>query len=232
MFGETPNFANSATYRTLIQRAATLSKKSLLSLFFGCGLIALGVLCNYLLAGQSTRLSWDISVTACGLMFVLAGLFLVLHTLWPRFSNSGLYASAVGFVLIYSLVYAFTIGLLLIGSRGDYGHCEAMIQSIAATAPIPPSAFSPTQPAVSCLEGNYGLFRTRYQILQIYGVSDPAKQDLIVVKLKQIKNAENTEAMQILFYESENVLFWRNDKNGASGRTRGTESLLRIAVVH
>ena len=129
---------------------------------------------------------------------MLAGLFLVLHTLWPRFSNSGLYASAVGFVLIYSLVYAFTIGLLLIGSRGDYGHCEAMIQSIAATAPIPPSAFSPTQPAVSCLEGNYGLFRTRYQILQIYGVSDPAKQDLIVVKLKQIKNAENTEAMQIL----------------------------------
>lgn len=232
MFGETPNFATSATYPTLIERAVTLRKKSLFPLFFGCGLIALGVLCNYLLAGQSTRLSWDISVTACALVLVLTGLLLVLHALWPRLSNFGLFALASVFVLIYSLAYAFTLGLLFIGSSGDYGHCEQMIASVSATAPIPPSAFHPTQRAVFCNEGNYGLFRTRYQILQVYGVSERAKQDAILVKLKQVKYAENTEAMQVLFYERENVLFWRNDKNGASGGTRGPESLLRIAVVH
>jgi hypothetical protein len=228
MSGETPISTTSAT---LIQCAVARGKKSPFPLSFGCGLVVLGVLCNRVLAGQTTMLSWDIAVTGCALILVLTGLLLILHVLWSRLSNWGLFALAVVLVLVYSLVYAFTLGLLFIGSRGDYGHCREMIQSVAATAPIPASAFNPTEPAVFCLEGNYGLFRTRYQILQVYGVTGRAKQDAILVKLKQVRHIENTEAIQVLFYQRENVVFWRNDKNGASGGTRGPESLLRIAVV-
>jgi hypothetical protein len=163
---------------------------------------------------------------------VLAGLVLVVHAWWPPLSNLGLLALAAVLVSIYSLVYVFLLGLLFLGSQGDYGHCQEMIQTVVVTAPIPASAFRPTEPAIFCREGNYGLFGTRHQILEVYGTADRAKQDAILAKLDQAKPSENTEAIQVLFYEKENVLFWKKDRGGANGGTRGPESLIRIAVVH
>ena len=232
MFGETPTFATSATYPTLMQRVITRCKNNPFLVFLGCGLIVLGLSCNYVLAGRTTRLGWDVAVTIFGLLLMVPGLLIVLHVIWPRLSTVGLLAVGILSATIYSLVYVFTLGLLFISSRGDYGHCEQMIQSVAATAPIPPSAFDPTQPAAFCREGNYGLFRTRYQILEIYAITERKTQDAILVSLKRVRRAENTESIQVLFYERENVQFWHNDKNGVSGGNRGPEVLLRTAVVH
>ena len=79
---------------------------------------------------------------------------------------------------------------------------------------------------------NYGLFRTRYQILDIYGITDRATQDAILLKLTQVRHAEHTEVIQVLFFEKENVRLWKSDMNSASGGERGPGSPLRIAVVH
>ena len=201
-------------------------------LFLGCGFVASAVLCNYVLAGRSTSLLWDALVTGIALGLLLCGLILVVRALRPKLNNFGLVLFAIGVVSSYGVVYAITIGLLVVSSESDYGHCEEMIQSIAATAPIPMSAFDPSHPAVFCKVGNYGLFRTRYQVLEVYGVSDRAKQDEILMRLKQTKHRLNTQAVQVLFYEKENVQFRKNDKNGSSEGIRGPESVLRIATVH
>jgi hypothetical protein len=141
---------------------------------------------------------------------------------------------AIGIICatIYSLVYVFTLMLLFVASRGDYGHCDQMIQTAAASGRVPPSAFDPTRPAGFCMVANYGLFRTRYQILGVYGVTDRNAQDAILGGLKQLRHDENTEAIQVLFYEKENVKILRSVKNGTNGGTRGPEILLRTAVVH
>lgn len=231
MFEEKPTFSSSPTHSTLIQQAVALSERSPFFLSVGFGLIALSVLCNSLLAGRSIRLWWDIGETACALLLLVTGLVLVTHAFWPQLTRAVLLALAIVLVTSYGLIYVFTLGLLFVSSRGDYGHCEQTIQSVTATTPIPPSAFNPAQKAVFCLEGNYGLFRTRYQILEVYGVADRTTQDAILVQLNRVRDIENTEAIQVLFYEKENVKFWKNDKNGASGGRREPESLLRIALV-
>jgi len=231
MFGDTPIFSSPASGPTMIQRAVALSKGSPYFFTFGWGLFALGLLCNYLLAGRRTTLRWDMEVTATALVLVVAGLLLVLHALRPQLSDAVHFALAIVSVTIYGLIYAYTLGLLILSSSGDYGHCEDMIENASATAPLPPAAFDPMRKAVFCLEGNYGLFRTRYQILEVYGITDRATQDAILQQLDRVRHVENTEAIQVLFYEKENVRLWKNSKNGASGGERGPESLLRIALI-
>src|ERR1700690_960906 len=232
MFGENPTFALSETYPASIRNVIVRCKNSPYTVSLACGLVVLGLLCNYVLSGRTTNLHEDIGVTGLALLLVLAGMLLGVRVLWPQMTPTALLAIGIICATIYCLVYVFTLGLLFVSSRGDYGHCEQMIHGVAATASIPPSAFDPAHPAAFCLEGNYGLFRTRYQILQIYGVAERKTQDAILVSLNRVRQAENTESIQVLFYERENVHLWHNDKNGASGGTRGPEILLRTAVVH
>jgi hypothetical protein len=232
MFYQPPDLSVSAAVLTSVQRAVAASKKRPLFLAFGLGLVTFGVLGNHLLAGRNTKLSWDIEVTAWAFVLVLAGFLLVLRVLQPQLKTASLFAFALALVTVYSLIYAWTIGLLLVSSRGDYGHCEELIRGVSTSAPIPPSAFDPTKRAVFCMVANYGLFRTRYQILDIYGITDRATQDAILLKLTQVRHAEHTEVIQVLFFEKENVRLWKSDMNSASGGARGPESPLRIAVVH
>jgi hypothetical protein len=128
-------------------------------------------------------------------------------------------------------VYATNLALLMVSSRGDYGHCDQIKRAIVETVPIPPSAFNPAEPALACLVGNYGLFRTHYQTVLVYGVTGPAQQDAILLQLKRLRKAVNAEAIQVLFYEKENVRTWKA-ASGASGGERGPETITRTAVVH
>src|SRR5277367_3706836 len=116
MFDETPEFSISAAMLMSVQRAVAACKKRPVFLTFGLALVTFGVLCNHFLAGRSTRLTWDIVVTAWAFVLVLAGFLCLLRVLQPQFKIASLFALALALVTVYSLIYAWTVSLLFISS--------------------------------------------------------------------------------------------------------------------
>jgi hypothetical protein len=75
------------------------------------------------------------------------------------------------------------------------------------------------------------MFLTRYDVLNIYGVTTSVAQTRVLGNLKNFRRASNTKPLTVEFYEKENWTSWHNEKSGASGGKRGPEKLIREVVI-
>ena len=113
---------------------------------------------------------WDAVCSVGGAVAILWGLVAIVRACAPNVSFTVL--RIVRNVLLVSYIgwYCFSY-LLSVGNKtGKLGHCQDFWDAIVQTNVVPQSVSSPGQPAVFCSEAEYGIFRSRYQLVWTYGV--------------------------------------------------------------
>jgi hypothetical protein len=139
----------------------------------------------------------------------------------------------MGLVIPIAVLYGlFYVGIEFVDSGvGAFADCHGLRAAAASSGDIPESLSTPDNPAVSCQTGLFGMFLTRYDILNIYGVTTSVAQTRVLGNLQNFRRASNTKPLRVEFYEKENWTSWRNEKSGASGGKRGPEKLIREVVI-
>jgi hypothetical protein len=113
--------------------------------------------------------------------------------------------------------------------------------AVVQTNVVPQSVSSPGKPAVFCGNAEYGILRSRYQVLEIYSVPMDA-QNVVLAAVSRTRHRWNGEGVQVVFYQREN---WRiggpynadgtlADKDGIvipGSATRGPEKIERVSVI-
>jgi hypothetical protein len=137
--------------------------------------------------------------------------------------------------------YSPQVLLFGISESDDYGRCQDLVVAVVQTNVVPQSVSRPGQPAVFCSNAEYGILRSRYQVLQIYSVPMDA-QNVVLAAVSSTHQRLNGEGVQVVFYQREN---WRigapynadgtlADKDGTvvpGSATRGPEKIERVSVI-
>lgn len=119
---------------------------------------------------------------------------------------------------------------MAIGKSGDLGHCLDFVDAAVQTNVVPQSVSSPGHPAVFCLTAEYGILRSRYQVIEIYSVPRD-QQNKVLAALTTARHRVNGAAVQVLFYDKENWKTWTSKDGRVTGGSRGPEKIQRVAVV-
>lgn len=173
---------------------------------------------------------WDVLCSCGGFTAMVAGLLITVQAIAPK-TSSRLLRTIFGVLIgAYAALYLLTI-VSMSFSSGDWGHFEDLSQAAIRTNLIPQSVSQPNRPAVFCEIMRYGIFRNRYQVMLIYGVPRDA-QDLILASIRSAQLRLSAEPVRVMFYERENWRTWHNEADGASGGSRGPETLDRVTVIH
>ena len=104
------------------------------------------------------------------------------------------------------------------------------MDAVAQTHVVPQSVSSPGRPAVFCEKMEYGILRSHYQVLDIYGVPADA-QHVVLSAVSSAHHRFDSEAVQVVFYHGENWRTWTNKDGSVSGASRGPEKIERVAAV-
>jgi hypothetical protein len=145
-----------------------------------------------------------------------------------------LLVSYIGWGLFSFLASAFQ-------KSGDLGHCQDFIDAAVHTNAVPQSVSSPGQPAAFCSIAEYGILRSRYQVLETYGVPRD-QQSKVLTAVTAAHRRVHGPPVQVVFYQREN---WRiggpynadgtlADKDGTvipGSATRGPEKIERVSVI-
>jgi hypothetical protein len=212
-----------------------------------------GLLINYLVEHRALGIWLGLLLSVAAFWLTLTGLaigviqlihFLKSHsvvdvTLSRQSTGSGsVHASPRPFLVMGAAVPAAVLyGLLCVGigftdsGVGAFADCEGLRGAAASSGNVPESLSVPGGPAVSCQTGLFGMFLTRYDVLNVYGVTASATQGRVLQNLENYRRTSHTKPIRVEFYEKENWTSWHNEKNGASGGRRGPERLIREAVV-
>jgi len=222
------------------------------ALFFFAGLLinylaehrALGILLGFLLSVVAFWLTLaGLGIGAVQLIHLLKSRSVVDVTLFRQGGDSGsVHASPRPFVVMgLAIPIALLYGLLYVGieftdewrsSRaGAFADCQGLRDAAASSAELPESLSVPGGPAVSCQTGLFGMFLTRYDVLNVYGVTASAAQARVLQSLENFRRASHAKPIRVEFYEKENWISWHNEKNSATGGRRGPEKLIREAVI-
>jgi hypothetical protein len=207
----------------------------------GVVLVFAGLCVGTLLPPMRYSLWRDAVCSLGGVVGILYGFVIIVRACAPNVSlrllrivRTVLVVSCFGWYLFSSL------GLGLEWS-GDYGHCQDLVAAVVQTNVVPQSVSSPGQPAVFCQKAEYGILRSRYQVLQIYSVPMDA-QNIVLAAVSSARHRLNSERVQVVFYQREN---WRiggpynadgtlADKGGTiipGSATRGPEKIERVSVI-
>jgi len=196
----------------------------------GLLLVPLGFAVGTWLAPIRPNLWWD-AICSCGAVAaIVLGTLMVLQASVPTFPSAALQVIATASILLYFGWYALTVAVLAFHSSGSWGHCDDLRQPAIQTGLIPQSVSQPNLPSVFCLVAEYGIFRSHYQVLEIYGVPRQG-QATVLEAVRNTRLRLQTEPVQVLFYDRENWRTWSNPKNGASGGSRGPETVQRVVVI-
>ena len=182
---------------------------------------------------------WDAVCTLGGVIAILWGIAAIARAWAPNVSPAVLRVVRNVLLVGYIGCYLFSF-LLSVGDKTGNGHCQDFWDAVVQTKVVPQSVSSPGQPAVFCSEAEYGIFRSRYQLVWTYGV--PRDQQQKVLAAVTARHRVNGAAVQVVFYQREN---WRvggpynadgtlADKDGTvipGSATRGPEKIERVSVI-
>lgn len=184
---------------------------------------------------------WDAVCTLGGVVATLYGFMAMVRACAPNVSLTLLRVLAA--VLLVSYIGWGLFSFLGLGFEmsGDLGHCQDLIDAAVHTNAVPQSVSSPGQPAVFCSIAEYGILRSRYQVIETYSVPRD-QQQRVLTALTVAHRRLNGAAVQLVFYQREN---WRvggpynadgtpADKDGTvitGSATRGPEKIERVAVI-
>jgi hypothetical protein len=206
----------------------------------GIVLVLAGLCVGTLLPPMRYSLWWDAVCSLGGVFGILSGFVIIVRACAPKVPLGLL--RIVSIVLLVSYIGWCLFLFLALGLEWpDLGHCQDFINAANQTKVIPQSISSPGQPAVFCQEAEYGIFRSRYQVLQIYSVPRDA-QNVVLAAVRSALQRLKSQPVQVVFYQREN---WRiggpynadgtlADKGGTiipGSATRGPEKIERVSVI-
>jgi hypothetical protein len=128
---------------------------------------------------------------------------------------------------------AFYLGMQFISTGADrLGECAGLVQAANGSHDVPDSQSFPGEPAVGCALERYGMFLSYYNDLAVFGVTDSSAQTRVLQDLSDYREKFHTRPMHVAFYEKQNVMPLRFDKQGKSwGWQAGPAQLLRLATL-
>jgi hypothetical protein len=184
---------------------------------------------------------WDAVCTIGGVVAILYGFMAIVRACAPNVSLRLLRIVLTVLLVSYIGWYLFLFLGLGLEWSGDLGHCQDFIDAAVHTNAVPQSVSSPGQPAAFCSIAEYGILRSRYQVLQIYSVPRDA-QNVVLAAVSSTRHRLNSGGVQVVFYQREN---WRiggpynadgtlADKDGIvipGSATRGPEKIERVSVL-
>jgi hypothetical protein len=211
----------------------------------GAALLAFGLLSNYVLEShsflkpglQSPRMymgGWPNQLLPIVSFYLsAAGLLLVIFGLRERISSrSSLLAGFLVGAVLTGVFALFDISEQIFATGSDtLSECSGIIQAASDSYPIPDSLSQPGHPAAFCAGEQYGMFMSHFNDVSIYGVTARTAQDRMLHDLSAYRGLSHVHPLHVGFYEKENWTGWRNEKNGASGGSRGPENLIRVTTV-
>jgi hypothetical protein len=199
----------------------------------GIGLVLLlsGLVLNYVFARQNVGPRTELSLTIAPFFVAATGAALSIVGM-ARLPLQRALRTALLIAAPITLLYApLYIGMRFLRTGADlFGECTTVCQTAAASNVVPVSLSVPGQPAVFCSVERRGIFLSYYNRLAIYGVTDPAAQELVLRNLSDYYRATHINPLQVRFFERENWTV-RQGKNGVSSGSRGHEHLLRVVNI-
>jgi hypothetical protein len=200
-----------------------------------------GLCIGTLLPPMRYSIWWDAVCTLGGVVAILYGFMAMVRACAPNMSLTLLRVLAAVLLVSYIGWGLFSFLGRRFENSNDLGHCRDFMDAAVQTNVIPQSASSPGQPDVSCEIADYGILRSRYQVIVIYGVPRHL-QDKVLMALTTAYHRLNGTSVQVVFYEKEN---WRiggpynadgtlADKDGTvipGSATRGPEKIERVSVI-
>jgi hypothetical protein len=135
-------------------------------------------------------------------------------------SMSALRWIVLGFLVFYLLAYL----TMTTTSSEDLWECTVIVKAIEAEHRIPPSLSAPGRPGVFCDKGVHLPFLNAYDTVVVYGVTDRAEQDAIIVTLANIRHESYVRKVRLQFIDKENWTTWSDPRSGRRGGDRGPES--------
>jgi hypothetical protein len=184
---------------------------------------------------------WDAVCTIGGVVAILYGFTAMVRARAPNVSLTLLRVIRTVLLVSYIGWGLFSFLALAVRKSGDLGHCQDFVDAAVHTNAVPQSVSSPGQPAVFCSVAVYGILRSRYQVMETYGVPRDQQQKVLAA-LTIAHHRVNGAAVQVVFYQREN---WRvggpynadgtlANKDGTvipGSATRGPEKIERVSVI-
>ncbi|MGA9853101.1 MAG: hypothetical protein WBR15_09240 [Gammaproteobacteria bacterium] len=192
--------------------------------------ITSAIVMNHILEGYAFNNLFNLVFPAALCALILIGICCIVVGLWPRKYKSyrWLLFSTACFTLCLYIFSCLSAWFLDLDWTKKYD-CPTLYQVAIAQNVIPHSVSVPNRFAMFCATGQQGLFRTRYEVVTIYGVIDPREQNKVITTLKMYHINKNSLSIRIDFYQAENWKTWSS--SWASGGTRGVEQLIRVAII-
>jgi hypothetical protein len=200
-----------------------------------------GLCVGTLLPPMRYSLWWDAVCSLGGVVGILYGFVVIVRACAPNVSLRLLRIARTVLIVSYIGWYLFSLLGLGLEWSGDLGHCQDFVDAANQTSVVSQSVSSPGQPAVFCSIAEYGILRSRYQVIETYGVPRD-QQQRVLTALTVAHRRLNGAAVQLVFYQREN---WRiggpynadgtlADKDGTvipGSATRGPEKIERVSVI-
>lgn len=174
---------------------------------------------------------WDAVCSLGGAVAILYGLTTIARSCAPKVSPTLLRVARNVLLVSYVGWYLFSFLVLAFQKSGDLGHCQDFVDALAQTNVVPESVSSPGRPAVFCLMAEYGILRSRYQVIETYSVP-PFQYDKLATAVTIAHQRVNGAAVQLVFYDREN---WQvqtaADGKTVIGGSRGPEKIQTVRVI-
>jgi hypothetical protein len=135
------------------------------------------------------------------------------------------------FLGLFILAYGYWYLVSTMPDPDALNECQTIVADLEASISFPQSVSSPGNPALFCDKGVKGMFLTKFDRVNIYGVLDTNEQQVVIDRLKNAKRRLKTKPIQLEFFEKENWKTWSDPKTGRSGGDRGPETPIWQAVI-
>jgi hypothetical protein len=169
--------------------------------------------------------SAEILTTLAFLLLCLIALCIVQAIRPLHFKSRTLMLAALILTIGFQGWYWLTLITDSTDMSGDFGGCVQEMSILDAAGLTVKSAPDPSQTAAYCEKGFVGVFRSRYQYIQMYSMSNKDRQMKALQLIETYHKANHTYPTVVLMYDRENWI-----TNG-SGGTRGPEKPIKTSVL-
>jgi hypothetical protein len=173
---------------------------------------------------------WDTICSLGDAVGILSGVMILARSLRPYVSTTRSMVLASALLIAFIGWYPWSALVLAVQKSGDLGHCQDFVDAAVQTNVVPQSVSAPGQPAVFCEIAEYGILRSRYQVVGIYSVPRDQQREVLTA-LTTAHQHVNGAPVQVLFYERENWQTWTSKDGRFTGGSRGPEKIQRVAVL-
>jgi len=189
-----------------------------------------GLCVGTLLPPTHYNIWWNALCSLGGALAILFGFMVLVRAGVPNVPRGRVRVAVIALLAAYLGWYCWASLVLAVRKSGDLGHCQDFVDAAVQTRLVPQSVSAPGRPAVFCTVMEYGVLRSDFQVVEVYGVPMD-QQRKVQTAITIARHRVHGPSVQVVFYEGENWQTWTSKDGSVSGGSRGPEKIQRIVVV-